>query len=116
MARKLFTGALPIGAGGRKPVAIDEELYAEIVTALTEHPTTSLDGVDRPTMVGDPAVLFDSEGKAVADAARYRKPLSEHFKRPVRGRVVDGPAREGKPSFGWVVYLGAEPVTEKTAA
>lgn len=109
MAVKLFTSALPKGAGGRKPTAIDQELYDAILAVLVETPSVEADGETRPQVVGDSDRLYDTEGKASSDGRRYARPLAEALDKKVRVRVVDGPKKKinGKdvPQFGWVVYV-----------
>lgn len=109
MAVKLFTSALPKGAGGRKPTEIDQELYAAILDVLKANPTVDADGETRPQVVGDADRLFDTEGKASSDGRRYARPLAEALDKKVRVRVVDGPTKKvnGKDvkQYGWVVYV-----------
>ena len=116
MAIKLFTSALPKGAGGRKPTEISTELYDAILAVLTESPTVETDEDVRPQVVGDSDRLFDTEGKASSDGRRYARPLAEALDKKVRVRVVDGPKKKinGKdvPQFGWVVYV---PLADSTS-
>lgn len=115
MALKLVTGALPKGAGGRKPAEIDQELYAALLEHLKKNPTIETDGETRPNWIGDSSRLFDTEGKASADGRRYAKPLAEKLDKTVRVRVIESKPGSGK--FGWVVYVAPEKeATEAPAA
>lgn len=101
---KLFTGALPKGAGGRKPAEINSDLYDALLEALTNSPTTTDDdGETRPMVVGDTSRLFDSEGKASTDGRRYGRPIAEKLDATVRVRVIESAPGSGK--YGWVLYV-----------
>lgn len=118
MALKLYEGALPKGVGGRKAREADAELLAAIKDLLTKTPTIGTGDDERPRIVGDPARLFSTEGKASSDGRLYARPIAEALGKVVRVRVVDGADTvkdeehpEGK-QYGWVLYIPTEAPTE----
>ena len=102
MAAKTLTlesAIVPPKKSGRKPKQVDSELFDLLVGAL-ENPDV-VDG--RPTAFGPPT-LYDTEGKATAEARRYVKALCEVDNAPYKDVQISVRAEQRDDKWVWKIY------------
>lgn len=111
MAVKLQKSVLPAKKSGRKPKATDPELIQLLVDALN----TAQIVEGRPEIFG-PTTMFETEGKATAEARRYVNVLTgtvkgspdkdaPFFGQTISVRSIDaGPDKDGNGRYQWAIY------------